>query len=677
MNTETIIYICLSIILALFIALFQYKYKSKSSSKWNNLFAALRFITIFTLLLLIINPKLERLETYVEKPNLVVAVDNSKSIVNLKKDIEVKNYFESIVGNRDLNDKFNIDSYVFGDGIQPLDSLNFSELQTNISSSLDQLNSVYKGSVAPTVIITDGNQTYGDSYAFSANKYHHPIYPIIAGDTTKFIDLKIQQLNVNRYAYLKNRFPIEIVTFYNGDDLVNTKLEVLSNQSVLYSEPLDFSNINNSKIINVTLPANSVGINTYQARLVPLENEQNEINNVKNFAVEVIDQKTKIALVSDFLHPDLGALKKSIETNEQRSVDIVDPINIVKKLNDYQLVILNQPNNRFKNLVDRLTVENKNSFIIAGPKTDLTFLASNFSFTQENTNQTEEYQPNLNTNYTPFYVEDIDFESFPPLLSNYGSIKFSQPYQTILGKTLGNSILNEPLLATYEEGSKRQAILFGEGIWKWRAQSFLNKKSFNDFDNFIGKLVQYLASNKQRQRLNVEYESFYNGNSGVIIKAQFFDKNYVFDARESLNISLTDVFSEEKKTFPFVLKNNNYQVDLSGLQASKYNFTVSTTKEKMSQSGTFEILEYDVEKQFLNADVTNLEQLATNSNGKPYFIADTSETLIQDLLNDDRYKPIQKSNKNVIPLIDWEWLLLILALSLSSEWFLRKYHGLI
>jgi hypothetical protein len=68
--------------------------------------------------------------------------------------------------------------------------------------------------------------------------------------------------------------------------------------------------------------------------------------------------------------------------------------------------------------------------------------------------------------------------------------------------------------------------------------------------------------------------------------------------------------------------------------------------------------------------------LATNSNGKAYFVEDT-KSLIDELLNDERFVTIQKSSKNVVPLIDWKFLLAIIALSLSAEWFIRKYNGLI
>ena len=193
---------------------------------------------------------------------------------------------------------------------------------------------------------------------------------------------------------------------------------------------------------------------------------------------------------------------------------------------------------------------------------------------------------------------------------------------------------------------------------------------------FIGKLIQYLASNKQKSRLNLDYESFYNGSGSIVIKAEFFDKNYVFDTRETLYITLTDTNSKVKKTFPLILKNNNYQVNLSSLPPSEYSFTVKASKENLSKSGSFQILEYNVEQQFLNADVTKLQQLATNSRGSSYFI-EKAEAVIDDLLNDNRFVPIQKSSKNIIPLIDWKFLLALIALSLGLEWFLRKYNGLI
>ncbi|WP_245794757.1 vWA domain-containing protein [Flaviramulus basaltis] len=646
-------------------------------SKLNMLFSFLRFISVFSVLLLLINPRFEKISLSVEKPNLVIAVDNSSSIKHLKQDKKTTEFIQKLSNNNDLKNKFNLEFYTFGESLKALDSLTFIEKQTNIYSAFSQLTQVFKQTTSPTLLITDGNQTYGNDYQFITSTYNQPIYPIVLGDTITHTDLKIEQLNVNKYAYLKNKFPVEAILVYNGSDNINTNFVVTKGNTTVYSKAVNFTKSINSKVINFTLPANSIGVSNFKATLMPLENEKNTINNSKNFAVEVINQKTKIAIVSNFAHPDLGALKKGIESNEQRSVFFLNPKESINQINDFQLFVLYQPNDSFKSLFKILEEQNRNKFVVIGAKTDLYFINSlNTSYDFEITNQTENYQAELNINYSPFLIDDINFESFPPLESNYGSVIFSVPFQTILNKTINRISTNEPLLATFEKNRNREAVLFGENIWKWRAQSFINSKSFNEFDNFIGKLIQYLASNKQKSRLNIDYESFYNGSSNIVIKAEFLDKNYVFDTRETLNITVVDNISKEQKTFPLILKNNNYQVDLSSLPPSEYSFIIKATNENLSKSGSFQILEYNVEQQFLSANVTKLQKLATNSQGDTYFIDHTDE-LVNTLLNDNRYTPIQKSSKNTIPLIDWKYLLAIIALSLGIEWFLRKYNGLI
>ena len=47
------------------------------------------------------------------------------------------------------------------------------------------------------------------------------------------------------------------------------------------------------------------------------------------------------------------------------------------------------------------------------------------------------------------------------------------------------------------------------------------------------------------------------------------------------------------------------------------------------------------------------------------------------LLEDDRFVSVQKSEQKVVPLIDWKYLLALIAVLLSLEWFIRKYNGLI
>ena len=526
-------------------------------------------------------------------------------------------------------------------------------------------------------MLSDGNQTYGSDYSYIAKGIKQPIYPIILGDSTVYSDLSIKQLNVNRYVYLKNKFPVEIIANYSGNEAINTELKIWSGNSVVFRKTLQFNASKSSEIISTALMANSVGVKTYRVELVALDNEKNKINNFKNFGVEVIDRKTNIALVYDRMHPDLGALKKSIESNEQRSVSIIKPNDYLNKIDSFQLVILYQPNNAFNSVLKEIKEQKINTFIISGATTNWNILnESQEYFKQKITNQTENYQPSLNRNYGTFIVENLDFNSFPPLKSEFGALQISVPHETLLFKTVNGIITEDILLATFEADATKHAILNGEDIWRWRAQSFINTNSFNNFDEFINKLVQYLSSNKKRKRINIDYKSFYNGNDDVIISAQYFNKSFEFDNSASLSIVLKNKANESIIEVPLLINNGNYRVDLSGIDAGLYDFTVKHNSESISSSGSFQILEYNVEQQFLNADLTKLKALAENSDGEAYF-ASQSNFLIDKLLKDKRYETIQKSTKNIVPLIDWKYLLGLIALSLFIEWFIRKYNGLI
>lgn len=661
---------------ALLLALFQYLYKSKKR-KLNPVFAFLRFLVLFATAILIINPKFEKENLENEKPSLIVAVDNSESVAYLNYDENVLNLVESVKGNNTLNDKYNVELFSFGKAFKSADSISFQEPQTNISSLFKDIKQAYKEKIAPVVLITDGNQTLGNDYQFVAEQYNQPIFSVILGDTIRYSDLKIQQLNVNKYAYLNNQFPVEIITVFNGNSSIDTQLTISKNGNVVQRQNIHFSNEANSKVINITLPANTVGIESYVATITPLNSEKNKTNNSKPFAIEVIDQKTVIAIISSITHPDIGTLKKSIESSEQRSVTIVTPQEYLNNPNDFQAVILYQPNSTFSAVYEFLNTNSLDRFTITGTQTDWSFLNQvQTSYNHEVTGQLEDFQVTLNNNYRTFIVNDLDFDSYPPLRSEFGAVNFNIPFETLFYKRINTSIIDEPLMATFETPSFREVILLGEGLWRWRAQEYLNQESFLEFDDFLGKAIQYITTNTRRARLVLNYESFYEGNSDIRIGAQFFNKNYEFDNKASLTISLKNSETQQVTNIPFVLKQSMYEVDLSNYSAGDYDFTVSANDGEVRDSGHIKILDFKVEEQFLNANVTKLQEIATNSEGSSYFIANT-DALFNNLMNDQRFTTIQRSTKNVVPLIDFKILLIIIVLSLTIEWFLRKYNGLI
>ncbi|WP_417443957.1 vWA domain-containing protein [Joostella sp.] len=675
-GASPVIYALLAAVISLLIAFFLYRKRSRKGKVFIAM-AILRFVAIFALLLLLINIKFSNKSFFTEKPYLSILVDNSSSIKELGYEDTARKLLNELTNDEELNNRFSIEEYSFDTDLLPQDSLSFSGNQTNISNALQALENINRGSNGAVLMLSDGNQTYGADYAFTSKSLQQEVYPVVLGDSITYNDLKISQLNVNKYAYFKNKYPVEIFLTFEGKSTVRSVLKIYRGNQLLYSEKVSFDEKNTSKVIKTELLADKIGVQTLKAVLEPLSEEKNKENNSKLFALEVIDQKNNIAIVTATKHPDIGALKKIVESNEFRTASIVDVGAFNALENNFQLVILYQPTNSFNTVIKELKNRKQNYWIISGEDTDWNFLnRAELGFNHVLSGGKEEVLPLYNDTYNSFQTEDIGFDDFPPLTARLGGIDFLGASHALLYKKIGSIATDDPQLVTFDNNEQKAAILLGEGIWKWRAASFIENESTASFDTFFGKLIQYLSSTEKRARLTITSESFYYGNSQVKIGASYFDKNYVFDPNATIKIEVKNKETGAEVVYPMLYKGSGYEVDLSSLPASAYSFMVRVDSEKISKSGSFSILAFDVEKQFVNPDIGRLNTLAENTGGVLYF-SDTFSDLKQDLLTNSKYQSVQKSKENIVPLIDWKWLLLVIIIALSSEWFLRKYNGLI
>ena len=675
MNLTTFLLIILSFIFAFGLSFYQYFYGNKSRNKVNLLLAVLRFLSIFGILLLLINPKITRNTFEIEKTPLPIVIDNSSSIIDLKANAQALDLFQKLTSNSDLKEKFEIQTYQFDSEFKLSDNIDFTGKQTNIDEVPKNLKSIYKNKIFPTVLITDGNQTSGADYVFSFDS-NNKIYPLILGDTTTFLDLKISQLNVNKYAFQGNKFPVEVFLNYAGTKNVNANFSISQGNNVLSKQMVSFSPSNKSVILNVLLPTDRVGLQIFKASLSSKESEKNTYNNSKNFAVEVIDQKTNIALISAINHPDVGALKRSIETNIQRKVSIFKP-NQINSLQDYNILIFYQPTSEFKSVFDANKLAGINSFTVTGTNTDFNFLNQNqANYTFKMSNQKEDYLADFNAQFNLFALDNIGFEQLPPLQNAFGTITSVGNNNVLLNARIRNISTNSPLLAFSENAGKRAAYLFGENSWKWRLQSHIDNKSFEKYDIFLDKTIQFLASNNSKKSLVVGHESFYNSGDDIEITAQYFNKNYEFDDKARLTISVTNKLNKQTKNYDLLKTNNAFKVNMNGLSAGQYTFSVKELNSNTVYNSYFEILDFDIEKQFVNPDLLKLKQLAAQTSGRVFAPMQVDE-LIKTLLQNEYYKVIQKSIIKKIPLIDSVLLLILILISLVSEWFIRKYNGML
>ena len=677
----TILYITLAAILALGFVFFTYFFRNKNRGRQTYFLGVIRFISIFTLLLLLINPQIKHTEFETVKPELVLAIDRSESIENLEKMDSLRSLVKNLKENETLNAQFEISAYDFGGdiGLATNDSLKIDKNKTDIYKAISQLNKLYKDKPTALVLFSDGNSTYGQDYEFSKLNENVTLHSVVTGDTATTFDLSINALNVNKYAFLNNQFPVEILLNYSGNDAVKANFQLKAGNSSLFSKTLDFDKEHSSEIINTTLTAKQLGTRIYEATITSSQNEKNQINNKRKFAVEVIDERTNILLLSDITHPDLGALKKSIENNEQREVKLkeIDNFNILE-VNDYQLVILYQPNSKFNSILKELDRQNINRLIVTGTKTDWNFLNNTQQyFSKKPSSQTQDLFPVYNENFLQYQFEDIGFKDFPPLEDSFGILNItSKNSNTLLYQKMEGITTLQPLLSIFEMNAIKTGVLFGENLWKWRLESYRTRENFESIDDFWSKLIQYLSSSKKRDRLTYESEPVYLENEEIVITTQFFDQNYIFSPDANLNIYIRNLGSNETFEAQMLPGSNFYKVELDALSIGEYQFTIKEEASGIQKQGSFQVLEYNVEQQFSSANFDKMNFLAKINSGNTYLLREYQK-ITKDLVQDKRFVSVQKSHEKTVHLIDWKYLLILLVLSLSTEWFTRKYSGLI
>ena len=142
--------------------------KDKYSLPLTIILFLLRTATIASLILLLLNPYFKQKNSIIEPSTIIIAQDNSNSIILNKDSIFYKNTYPLILDsiiNR-LDDNHIIDKYLFGNEIKEFntsDDIDYQDYYTDINDILNHIKrSYYKKNVGGIVLLSDGicNKSY-------------------------------------------------------------------------------------------------------------------------------------------------------------------------------------------------------------------------------------------------------------------------------------------------------------------------------------------------------------------------------------------------------------------------------------------------------------------------------------------------------------------------------------
>ena len=628
-----------------------------------------RFLLISFLAFLLLDPILKSSKEIKEKPVVVILQDVSSSISK-----NIKNELEDF--SNKLND-LDIYKYSFSDKIYDDFSEKNNGLYTNISKVINEINNRFSNrNLSSIILASDGLYNDGINPLYS-NDLNTPIHSICLGDTIVKKDNVISDVKHNDIVFLGNSFVSEIFVEsvkYKGEKV---KLMVENNGESLFEKNITFNSNKEFLKIPVELKALQVGVQAFKVVLTPLKNENNIRNNTFMFYVDVINSKYKILFIHDHSHPDIASVVSVIENNKDYDLDIVKSNNLKTNFSDYNLVILHSISKENIQIIN--DISDKNIPLLIFPKQELNLyskLIPNINFNRRSFNN--EVFPKINDNFLSFKISKGVEEMInlsPPILTSFGFYNSSPLINTIAYQKYANTTTESPLCFFDNYNSNKVGVFLGEGYWRWKINDFKLNDSFENFNELINKVLQYLIIKEDKSKFRLYYDKESNENENIVFEAEVYDDNYNLNNNNDISLLLVNSNNEEYR-YVFNKKKEKYYIDLGNLNSDSYKIFAKVEKRNYEKKGILNIKPINVE--FLNkiANHQILNDLSKISGGESYSLSNLN--LLINNLNEDKDNFVStRFEDKLIQLIDYELILLILLLLISFEWFVRKYNGLI
>jgi len=665
-----------------------YRIEKKFQTRIRNILAIARGIVVFILMLFLFSPLITRKSLNYEKPIILVAQDNSQSIIlNKNKPYYTGEYLQQVQALEDkLSDKFEVRRVLVGNELVESKDIDYSSRKTNLSLPLQEMINTYRNrNLAAVVLASDGIHNVGPEPASYIKQVQSPIYTVLMGDSIPKRDIRITNIIHNEIVYKKNDFMVDIRL--NAFDLKGKQAKVhiihQGKEEWNSSEPIvsDNQQFSFKGVLNAAEP----GLQKYTVKVDFIKGEENARNNQLDFYIDVLENSQQIALIAAAPHPDLSAIKTSIEQNENYQVDLIiaDELNIAQ-IDKYQLLILHQLPSSFANMSNLFsTIEKQNipTWVILGNQSYLD-LFNRYPYGLKILNSRSSANEVLPVDKGEFhgFVLSSEWEEFlkevPPLNAAFGNYRASNVVQTLFSQKIGSVVTEQPLLCFGTDGERKYAILTGEGLWKWRMENLKWKGNALLFDELSSKIVQYLSTKDDKRKFRVNMPSYkLEHGEKVYLKAELYNDSYELINTPDVKITITD---QQKKNYDFIFSKTekSYELEIADLAPGEYKYISETSlgNKKYEVKGQFSIIENNIEEMNTTANFNDMRLLSKLSGGKA-FQANELEKLGDELLKDERYKTISYEENKTDELINLKWIFAILISLLSFEWFMRKYHG--
>ena len=645
----------------------------------------LRAVVVGLLVLLFFNPYIKKKTNKIEPATIIIAQDNSNSLVLTKDSTFYKEQFPLILDTliNELEDNFIVDKYLFGNEVNEFTKLDYKDYYTDFHEILENIKkNYYKKNVGAVVLLSDGICNKSHLPEQNIESYPFPIYTVTLGDTTSYPDFYIKDVFYNKTSPANSIMPLRIVANANNCHNKQMKIKVLLNNEVIEETDVPVNSNRFSKTFDFNINSDDEGVKQIDIQISAIENELIKNNNSKRFFIEVVDKQYKALFYAKSPHPDLGSIKNIL--GDHFEVNTIFSDDEIPDLKEYDILFLHQiPYFRMSNFEDLKAKlrEDKNIpvFYIIGESTDFDAfnnLQTSMKITKGAVNSILDIKPHYNQNFGLFTIDNEVVEatnSYPPLSLPHLEFSLSSNHDMLLQMSINDILTQAPLLSfTTDSDGRKIAYLLGTGIWRWKLYNYYKENNHDNFEELLTKSVKYLLTEKDKE-LIINYKENYFNNESIIFTADLRNPSQELINEPDLGIRIVNRHTKDIYEYNFLKKNKSYYLDVNNLPEGIYNFSAQAEYggKTYQENGNFSVISIGAEAQDLVADARRMRLLAALTEGKNFGIKDIN-LVAAELENDERITSIMREETNYKDLINMKSIFFVILSLISIEWILRK-----
>lgn len=663
-------YLIIILISGVYAVIFYHNTNPEIVIKQKILITALRALILCLLLMFLLSPTIYYIKKYIERPEVILLMDNSTSMQIMHQGIKKNARLSSTYNN--IRTAFKKAGYSIKD-LEFADGLNGKRNKTFIVPTLEEIIKLRgKKPIKNIVLFSDG--WYRDSDLRIFKSFDIPIYTISDTIQLHINDLEVIDCTHNKQGY-KNELSLFEASIKSNGYKGNAVTRFLVDDKVVKEKTVSFQ-LEPIQKVAFDYRFTRLGLHKVEVQVSAKGlTETTLTNNNYSSAIDILNDKERILLVTDVPNWDTKFILDAIRENNR-----IEALSLTIRGNElYQgeqkttikswdnitaIIVVNQgalqiPDPFAKKVINH--VKQGCGLLYFGlPVSQLyEILPLKSSNIQSSYKGSFKLLPPSGL-YSVFNIENEDMNQIPPVDYYYLVPSVQSEVLAVM-----DNVPKSPAIGLSNINIGKVVSFSFINLWRWQMQS----KSLA-YRSFFIDLITWL-SNKTSGQLTAFFEPSYYLDEQIEIKLTAIDE--IRKTRTNLAPRLVVMNSQKDSVFNdfMVQDGDEYKIKFRLDQSGEYSLKISDQNSNQSVYGKFIVLSQNLEERDLDYNNPLLKWIAEQTGGKYLEIEEA-----------DKLKPItsiesERLEKKEFPLYKKWYLVSLFILLFCTELYLRRRWGLL